>query len=421
MVNYIADIEAPQGCGPVLRNDRTNAKALRQQIFEEVRTAGQVARTDIARSLQISGGSTTTLTADLIASGLLREVDAPARADSGRGRPPVALEVVGEAAYVIGIKLGSHFHTAVLSDFAGDMVAKESILAPDIRRSPEKLLNEVDELIRRVLKSNGIALSKVAAVGVGLPGIVDQDSGTVMWSSLLIDTNVSLHAAFNARFDMPLFLDNDTNMMTLSELWFGAGRDQTDFAVVTIEDGVGMGLVMDNDLYRGTHGVGLELGHTKVQLDGALCRCGQRGCLEAYLGDYALTREAAIALDTNDGVRHEPRDLLNLLFQKAKGGHGAAETIYRRAGRYLAVGLSNVVQLFDPPRIILSSARMQYDYLFSNEVFDEVHKLTLANGRNPCEIVVHPWDDYVWARGATAMCLSAITDTIVGGLKVPAR
>jgi predicted NBD/HSP70 family sugar kinase len=240
-----------------------------------------------------------------------------------------------------------------------------------------------------------------------------------MWSSLLKDTNVALHPGFAERFDMPLFLDNDTNMMTLSELWFGVGRDKTDFAVVTIENGVGMGLVVNNGLFRGTHGVGLELGHTKVHIDGALCRCGQRGCLEAYLGDYALTREAAIALDTDDANPHDPKDLLNLLFQSAKDRVPAAETIYKRAGYYLSVGLSNVVQLFDPPLIILSSAQTQDDFLFTPAVFDQMRKMTLSNGRQPCEIVVHPWDDFVWARGATAACLGALTDTMVGGIKVP--
>ena len=87
--------------------------------------------------------------------------------------------------------------------------------------------------------------------------------------------------------------------MTLAELWFGAGRALSNFAVITIEHGVGMGFVSDNRLFRGAHSMGLELGHSKVQLDGALCRCGQRGCLEAYLADYALAREASTALDNS--------------------------------------------------------------------------------------------------------------------------
>ena len=106
-----------------------------------------------------------------------------------------------------------------------------------------------------------------------------------------------LAAAASNRLGMPVAIDNDANLVAMAELWFGAGRDLSDFAVVTLEHGVGMGFVMNHRLYRGARNVGMEIGHTKVQLDGALCRCGQRGCLEAYLADYALAREATTALN----------------------------------------------------------------------------------------------------------------------------
>lgn len=390
---------------------------LRQQIFQHVRASGRAARADITRALNISAGSATTQTAELIASGFLREVDEPAR-ESGRGRPPVALEVVSEAAFVIGIKLSSKWHTAVLCDFAGNVIMTTTLATSNKRRSSTQLLDEIETLIALLIKEAGKSAQDIKGVGVGLPGIVEHASGTITWCSLLHDTNVDLCAAFAERSNTPLFLDNDTNMLTLSELWFGAGRDKTDFAVVTIGNGVGMGLVVNNRLYRGTHGMGLELGHTKVQLDGALCRCGQRGCLEAYLGDYALTREAVTALDIEFSDPINPESLLDQLFQQAKAGHSAAEVIFRRAGRYLSVGLSNVVQLFDPPLIILSGERMQYDYLYADEVLAEMQKLTLSSGRQPCEIEIHPWDDMVWARGATVPALSALADTMVGGLAV---
>jgi len=188
---------------------------------------------------------------------------------------------------------------------------------------------------------------------------------------------------------------------------------------VTIDNGVGMGMVVNNQLYRGAQGLGMELGHTKVQLDGALCRCGQRGCLEAYLGNYALTREAATVLDISSASL-EPDDLLDLLFEEAQAGNAPAETIFRRAGRYLSVGLSNVVQLFDPPLIILSGERTQYDYFYADEVMIEMSNLTLSKGRRPCRVEIHPWDDMVWARGATVPALSALSDTLVGGLDMAA-
>lgn len=414
MLNYMEASDVAEGCGPLLQSDATKVPSLRQQIFQHVRAHGKAARADITRALNISAGSATTITADLIASDLLREVDGPAR-DTGRGRPPVALEVVSDTACVVGIKLSSKQHSAVLSDFGGQVIATAVLASSTARRNTAALLDEIIMLTQLVAKTAGKDISDVGAVGIGIPGIVDQTTGTIRWCSLLYETNVDLIPEFALRFHAPLLLDNDTNMLTLAELWFGAGRSRTDFAVVTIENGVGMGLVVNNRLYRGTHGVGLELGHTKVQLDGALCRCGQRGCLEAYLGDYALTREIGIALDHDVSDITDPEDLLELLFEQAKQGHRAAESIFRRAGRYLSLGLSNVVQLFDPPLIIISGERTQYDYLFADEVLAEMHKMTLSDSRQPCDVEIHKWDDLVWARGATVPALEAVTDLAVGG------
>lgn len=408
--------ESPSGCGPLLPVGAADTKPLRQQIFEHVRAAGRAARTDVTRALAISAGSATTLTADLIAAGLLREVEGLPR-ESGRGRPPVALEVVPEGRHVIGIKLSDENHSAVLTDFAGQMLADATLPKPPTRKSLDDLLEEVDALMDLVLKASGKSLADISAVGIGMSGIVDHETGTVPWSPLLSERDTDIARVFQSRFGVPLHVDNDANVLTLAELWFGAGRSMSDFAVVTIEHGVGMGLVLENRLFRGSRGMGLELGHTKVHLDGALCRCGQRGCLEAYLADYALAREAATALHRNSRNLQSPNAMLDALFAQAKSGNEAAQTIFRRAGRYLSVGLSNVIQLFDPELIILSGERMQYDYLYSDEVMAEMHKLTLSDGRSPCRIETHAWGDLVWARGATALALAAVTDAALGDMR----
>lgn len=408
--------EAPSGCGPLLPSESADAKPLRQQIFEHVRAAGRAARTDVTRALGISAGSATTLTADLITAGLLREVEGLPR-EAGRGRPPVALEVVPEGRHVIGIKLSDETHSAVLTDFAGHMLADASLHTPPTPKTLDGLLEEIDALIALVLKGAKKSLADISAVGIGMSGIVDNETGTVPWSPLLTARDVDIASAFVARFGVPLHVDNDANVLTLAELWFGAGRSMSDFAVVTIEHGVGMGLVLENRLFRGARGMGLELGHTKVQLDGALCRCGQRGCLEAYLADYALAREAATALHRNPRNLQSPNAMLEALFAQAKSGNEAARTIFRRAGRYLSVGLSNVIQLFDPELIILSGERMKYDYLYAEEVLAEMQKLTLNDGRSPCRIETHAWGDLVWARGATALALAAVTDKALGELR----
>ena len=408
--------DLPRGCGPLLHGTTDSNAPLKQQIFEHVRAQGSAARADITRALGISPGSATTLTADLIASGHLREIESEHR-ESARGRPRVALEVVPEAAHVIGVKLSFSRHTAVLSDFAGNAIADTSLASGEHRRPVAQALDEIALLINKLLKSTGMHERQVSAIGVGLPGMIDHATGTVVWSPLLEAAGDDFSAGFARHFNVPLLLDNDANMLTLAELWFGQGRTKSDFAVVTVERGVGMGLVLRNQLYRGAHGMGLELGHTKVQLDGALCRCGQRGCLEAYVADYALVREAATALGQAFDPIQTTEQVLDKLLEKASSGHAASAAIFRRAGQYLSLGLSNVVQLFDPELIILSGERMQKDYFYADEIMDRMMRLSLTEGRKPFRIAVNDWDDLVWARGATALALSSVTASLVPGAR----
>jgi predicted NBD/HSP70 family sugar kinase len=178
-----------------------------------------------------------------------------------------------------------------------------------------------------------------------------------------------------------------------------------------------MGLVLNHRIYRGAMGLGMELGHTKVQLDGALCRCGQRGCLEAYVADYALAREATTALNWTYKDGQSMRVLLESLYDHAKAGNHAARSIFRRAGRYLAVGLANVVNLFDPALIILAGARMRFDYLYAADTLAEMEALVLDTGRPLPTIEIHAWGEMLWASGAAALALSAVTE----GLLAPPR
>ncbi|SFR34012.1 ROK family transcriptional regulator [Litoreibacter janthinus] len=409
-------MDASLGCGPVLTGIDHHRKPLRQQVFEFVRAAGQASRVEVARALGVSPGSITAIAAEFISAGYLREVEAPLREEAGRGRPPVALEVVSEAHHVIGIKISDEQYSAAVSDFTGHVLADATLTTRTSRKSANEMLDELAELLDLLLSQTQLRMPDIAAVGIGLSGLIDHQNDKVVWSPFLDQAGIPFKSEFEKRFKVVVHIDNDANVLTLSELWFGAGRNNSDFAVVTIEHGVGMGLVLNSQLFRGSRGMGLELGHTKVQLDGALCRCGQRGCLEAYLADYALVREASTALGQVSHNAQDPHATLETLYEQAKAGNLAAQAIFQRAGRFMALGLANVIQLFDPELIVLSGERMRYEYLYASEVMAEMNKLTLKGEGPTPRVEIHAWGDLVWARGAIALALSAVTDETFGGV-----
>jgi predicted NBD/HSP70 family sugar kinase len=321
-----------RGVGPLMPRASGAGRGLRQQVFDCVRAAGLIPRVDVAKDLGVAPASVTAITSELIERGLIREVATPRPDEAARGRPPVALGVRAAAGAVAGIKLADHTHTAVILDFAGQRLGEASLASRAPQAGLAGTVDTATELLTRAAASAGLMPSDLAGIGVGLPGVVDSDAGRVLWSPIITERQAELGPALERRLGRPVSIDNDANMVTLAELWFGAGRALADFAVVTIEHGVGMGLVLNHRLYRGAMGQGMEIGHTKVQLDGALCRCGQRGCLEAYVADYALVREASTALNwgNRSGSTHV---MLESLYDHAKAGNAAARAIFDRAGR----------------------------------------------------------------------------------------
>lgn len=400
--------EDSRGCGPFAPL-RGSTESLRLAIFERIRAEGSVARSTIAKELHISPASVTTQTSALIDMGFVcEERIGPEPTETSRGRPPISLAVAPAAHIVAGLKLSEKEHSAVIYDFAGRQIASAILPAP--RASDvETVLTATKALVEAVCREAGVAVSDLSMIGVGVPGFINALSGTVHWSPLIDERSLNFADMLSDRLGRPAIIENDANLIALAELWFGVGRQISDFAVVTIEHGVGMGLVLDHKLYSGARGLGMELGHTKVALDGALCRCGQRGCLEAYVADYALVREAALVTD-NSEPNAPIHKVLEALYGQAKSGNLIARSIFERAGKYLAMGLGNVANLFDPQLIILSGERMQYDYLYSDEILEEMKRHALNSGVSLPPVEVYAWGDFVWASGAAALALSKVTE-----------
>ena len=384
----------------------------RRMILDEIRTSGPIARIDIADRTGVSPATVTATTAELLAAGLIEEISpASKERENTRGRPRVALRIRGAAHHVAGIKHSEHHTTVCILDFAGKVIASHEASAPAPRLAAPAMAHHLSGAIAAACAAAGLSRERLSAVGLGIAGIVDAPRGFVYWSPTLSERNVDLRSELEAQLSLPVFIDNDANLVAKAEQLFGQGRGVRDFIVVTIENGVGMGIVIDNRLYRGTRGCGAEFGHTKVHLDGALCRCGQRGCLEAYVADYALLREAEVHEPARPG--EDPAGRLNRLFAAAKAGDPMALSIFRRAGRMFAMGLANLVNIFDPELIILSGERMQFDFLYAEEVLAAVRSQVVQIDAPLPEVRIHKWGDLMWARGAAAFAMEGVGEIAI--------
>lgn len=383
-------------------------------VFSVIRQTAPVPRIDIARITGLSPATVTSITADLISSGLIQEVPADAQpATQKRGRPRVNLKIRGAAHRVAGMKLSDKSITVTILDFAGETIADYSASSDVAIRSAAGTIRYLENTLDAALASAGMRRSDISGVGIGIPGFIDTPTGHVHWSPNITERDLPLQSMLCQTLGIPVFIDNDANLVAIAEQRFGLGKQARNFIVVSVEQGVGMGIVIDGKLYRGTRGRGAELGHTKVHLDGALCRCGQRGCLEAYVGDYALLREANTTMDL--GKKAGAEFQIEVLLQNAKAGNELAQSIIRRAGRMFSMGLANVVNIFAPELIILSGERMQYDFLYNDEMIDEMKKSIVRAGGPPPEVRVHKWGNQMWAKGAAAFAIDGIAEMELTG------
>ncbi len=383
----------------------------RQQVFEAIRNANQIARIDIAKATSISPATVTAITSELLSAGLITELHSdPVPGVAKRGRPRVALSVRGDAFLIAGMKIADRHASVVLLDFVGETIGEYSQPIPNGQMGADEFATVIHDVLHAACNECGRRLEDVTGLGLGMAGLIDAARNFVYWSPSLKARNVEFGEALSNVLPMPVFLDNDANLVAKAEQHFGEGQGETDFIVITIEQGVGMGIVIGNEIYRGERGCGAELGHTKVQLEGAMCRCGQRGCLEAYVGDYALLREASVH---GQGI---PHDSVAALYAHAKAGDATALSIFERAGRMLGMGLVNVINIFDPKLVILSGEQASLDFFDGDRLLEWVKSSVVQVDAPLPEIRVHRWGDLMWAKGAAAYAIEAVTRQKIKGL-----
>jgi glucokinase-like ROK family protein len=258
-------------------------------VVDVLRRRGSASQADIARETGLSRTSVSNLVAELREAGLVVERDEPPVAQSGRaGRRGVPLALDPAAGIALGVDFG-HTHMRVAASDLSSRVLAERNTRLDVDRSAAEALDTAAELVTEILAAIPADRGDVLGVGLGLPGPIDQTSGLVGSSVILPGwRGINPKAELERRLDLRVEVDNDVNLGALGELTFGAGKGAKDFIYVKVASGVGAGLVLGGRLYRGASGMAGEIGHVLVDLDGEVCRCGNRGCLETIASTPAL-------------------------------------------------------------------------------------------------------------------------------------
>jgi len=373
-------------------------------ILHAIRDAGTVSRVDLARRTGLSQATVTGITADLLREGMLLE-EQGGRSEGGRRPVPLALNPGG--AYTVGVHLSVDQVTVVLMDLqAGILKTHTKKLASD-NLAAGPMVEILVESVQTCLWQADFTKKQISGIGVAIPGLIDSRTGFVHYVPNYTWNDIALADRLRERMGVAVYVENSANTLAIYEQWFGIGRGTDNFLLITTEHGIGAGLVLDGKLYRGFRGIAGEFGHTVVDDEGPLCRCGQTGCLEAICGNNAILREAKEVIRRGQSqMENEPT--IEEVLAEAKGGNPALRAIYDRAGRTLGIGIGNMCKLFDPEKIIIAGKGV-----LAGELLFGPMRETLPPGISfardaRTRIFIQEWQPTLYARGAGALVLQEV-------------
>lgn len=347
-------------------------------ILKSIREDGPITRVDIKDRTRLSWGTVTTSTKELLDRGIITEIGA---VTTGVGRRPVELDLNRGANFVLGLQLGALVVRGVLMDVKGTVVDEQE--APvDSRGSAREILAVLHNAGRAILQRRSVSRTLLAGVGIAAPGAVDFSSGVCLYAPHHPHLkDVPLKRKFEQAFGVPCFVDHDYNCFVLAEQVFGYGKGLHSFISVLVGNGMSAGLVLNGEVHRGADSLAGEFGHTCVDPDGPLCACGNHGCLEALASGSAITAAAVSQLPAhpNSAILSIARGdhgkiTAETVAQAARQGDRLAREIYTRMGTVLGVGISNLINTFNPQSIILGGRVSKAADLFLPACMEVVRK-----------------------------------------------
>lgn len=372
-------------------------------VFNMIVERGSISRTELAKQSGLPAATITRIVGNFLSAGLVSEVSSE---ESSGGRRPVLLSINPSAGYIVGVKLREDSMTVAICDLNCTIIhALEENTLANADTLPHRVVEAIAEAVKRCLSEAGISVRKVLGVGVGLSGLIDSSRGICRYSAILNWRDVELGPALEFKLRLPVRMDNDVNTLAVAERYFGAGRDAANFLLVTVGRGVGLGIVVGGEIYRGSHGGAGEFGHMTVDTsaDAPLCNCGKRGCLEAIASDYGILR-AATGIDPG----HHVEDTIGTLIDRARMGDANTQAIFTRAGNALGVAVANLINIFDPARVLLGGEGMRAGELILGPLRNTMPQHIFGRSNADIALDTLQTNEANWARGAASLVLHEV-------------
>lgn len=397
------------------RNKKMDKEKMRQSnlflILRILKEKGSLSKTELSKITKLSLPSVTSIINELEEYNLINLLG---QTPIKRGRFPVKYELNSNALYIIGVTIQSESIRCVIINLDGKIQHYLSTPLPT-NHDPTHVLEEVSSLVDKIVAESKISKRKILGIGVGMHGIVDPINGVAVFPPHLGWGHIPLSEILEEKLNLPVLVDNDCNVLTLAERWFGKCLHSESFIVMNVDYGVGSGIMVSEKLFHGTNYGGGQIGHLTVSENGPKCSCGNFGCLETLVNESALLNAVNKKLkqgfnstlvslmdDSNDDITLE-----DVYAAATKGDQLSIQTL-EEAGRYLGVGVSSLVNLFNPQQIILTGSVLVGDEFITTPLKDTVNKTALKTNTKDLKIETSDLGDKADVIGAATLWVDSL-------------
>ncbi|CQR48487.1 N-acetylglucosamine repressor [Paraliobacillus sp. PM-2] len=328
----------------------------RSLVLKIIHKKGLITKDDISKSSNLTFATIGNITSDLLKAGAIKIAG---YGKSNGGRKPVLYEFNWDNFYVIALDIGVTKVSAALVNFKGDIYKENVALMNDFNQDTP-LIEKVYKTIDDVLNESGLAVSKIAGIGVSAPGPIDENGSQILSPPNLQGVeNVNLKDQLQKRYNLITILEKDANAVALAEQWFGTVNNNENILYVFADQGIGGGIIVDSRTYRGFKNGAGEIGHILIDPDGPRCNCGNFGCLEAMASGLSIITR--IKQEIRRGVKSSLTDVyidnensltLETIMEHGEKGDVLVLKVLEEASRYLGIGVTNALNFFAPKMVI---------------------------------------------------------------------
>ncbi|HEX9991065.1 MAG TPA: ROK family transcriptional regulator [Chloroflexia bacterium] len=369
-------------------------------VLEAIYDRRQISRADISRLTNLTRTTVSDLVTELQGKGLVEEIG---YGQSRGGRSPILLSVIDDARHLIGIDLENDELRGAVVNLRNEIISTASL--PLHSREGDEALMLVYELVDRLIASTDKPL---LGIGVGTPGLVDASNKVVLRAVNLNWRGTPLGDLLQARYDLPVYVANDSQLAALAQYMFGADKYDSNLIVVKVGTGIGAGLILDGRLFHGDGFGAGEIGHISVVENGQQCRCGNLGCLETVASTPAIIKSVhALAQPLSNSPAPDAGDLtLDAVQESFAAGHPAATQAVLEAGRYLGIAAANLVGTLNVHRIVFLSQLARFGTPLLDAIRQEMVRRVLPTLTQDTEIELIDLRPEMVILGASALLMS---------------